>query len=127
MKRLSAITLAAALAALPVSAQTYLGSYTAWVGPQDLYNSNGARLGEAWQILRQDRANYHRFGQRDPGDAGDAWFHDANARAALEQGLMRGGIDPNSRALILQGGVWVTVDVYGQGNRVQSATASAYR
>lgn len=127
MKHLVALSFAAILAALPAGAQNYLGSYTAWIGTQDLYNSNGQRLTEAWQIVRQDRANVHRFRRADPGDAGDAWFADANARAALEQALMNGGIDPASRAMILQGGVWVQVDVYGWGNRINGARATAYR
>ena len=113
--------------ARPALGQSYLGSYTTYIGTQDLYNSNGQRLWEAWQILRQDRANYHRFNRRDPGDAGDPWFADPNARASLESALMRGGIDPNSRALILQGGVWAQVDLWGWGNQIQSAQVSAYR
>mgnify|MGYP000539264039 CR=1 FL=1 len=40
---------------------------------------------------------------------------------------MRGGIDPNSWALILQGGVWAQVDLWGWGNQIQSAQVSAYR
>ncbi|MFN4102144.1 MAG: hypothetical protein ACK4GT_20470 [Pararhodobacter sp.] len=126
MKRL-AIALAAALFAPPAAAQSHLGSYTAWIGHQDLFNSNGVRLGQAAQILRQDRANVHRFGRADQGDSYDPWFADANARAALEQALMRGGIDRNSAAMIVQGGVWVQVDVYGWGNQIQAASASAYR
>jgi len=130
MKPLAAALFAvlfAALFALPAAAQSHLGSYTAWIGPQDLYNSNGQRLGQAAQILRQDRANVHRFGRADQGDAYDPWFADANARAALEQALSRGGIDRNSAAMIVQGGVWVQVDVYGRGNRIEAASATAYR
>lgn len=127
MKRLIAVTLVALLAAMPAGAQNYLGTYTAWIGTQDLYNSNGQRLTEAWQIVRQDRANVHRFGRIDPGDAGDAWFANINARAALEQALINGGIDPTSRALIVQGGVWVQVEVYGWGNQITGARATAYR
>ena len=116
-----------ALLALPAAAQSHLGTYTAWIGPDDLYNSSGQRLGQASQVLRQDRANVHRFGLVDHGDAFDPWFADANARAALEQALNRGGIDRNSAAMILQGGAWVQVDVYGSGNRIQAARARAYR
>ncbi|MCB1390798.1 MAG: hypothetical protein KDK12_16915 [Rhodobacteraceae bacterium] len=127
MSRVIVLALIALLAALPAGAQTYLGSYTAFIGGQDLVNSNGQRLWEAWQIIRQDRANVHRFNRVDPGDAGDPWFANANARAALEQVLMQGGIDPASRAMIVQGGVWVQVDVYGWGNQITGARVSAYR
>lgn len=126
MRRLSlTATLLVALAG-PAMPQTHLGSYTAWIGPQDLVNSNGRRLSDAAQILRQDRANVHRFGQADPGDSGDAWFHDANARAALDGALQR-GIDAVSRQMIVQGGIWVQVDVYGRGSIIQGARANAYR
>jgi hypothetical protein len=121
-----AVALTLALTA-PAAAQTYMGTYTAWIGQQDLYNSNGVRLTEPWQIIRQDRANYHRFNRRDAGDAGDAWFHNADARAALEQAVMNYGLDPASRQMILQGGAWVQVDLYGYGNRVRQVAVAAYR
>ncbi|AHM03914.1 hypothetical protein roselon_01532 [Roseibacterium elongatum DSM 19469] len=41
------------LAAAPAVAQQFLGQYTAYIGGQDLYNSNGLRLTEHWQILRR--------------------------------------------------------------------------
>lgn len=127
MIRALALALFTALAALPAAAQNYLGTYTAWISNQDLYNSNGQRLTEAWQIVRQDRANVHRFNRIDAGDAIDGWFANANARVALEQALRNGGIDPNSRVLILQGNSWVQVDLYGWGAQITGARASAYR
>ncbi len=127
MIRVLALAVFTALASLPAAAQNYLGTYTAWISNQDLYNSNGQRLTEAWQIVRQDRANVHRFNRIDAGDAIDGWFANANARAALEQALRNGGIDPGSRTLILQGNSWVQVDLWGWGNQITGARASAYR
>lgn len=128
MHRSRSLAFAVLLAAVsPAAAQTYMGSYTAWIGSQDLYNSNGQRLTEPWQVIRQDRANYHRFNRRDAGDAGDAWFHTADARAALEQAVMAYGIDAASSQMILHGGVWVQVDLYGNGSRVRQAAVAAYR
>lgn len=128
MRRHLSLALAALLTVVsPAMAQTYMGTYTAWIGQQDLFNSNGQRLTEPWQIIRQDRANFHRFNRRDAGDAGDSWFHDADARAALEQAVMRYDIDRASRQLILQGGAWVQVDLYGVGGRVRQVAVAAYR
>ena len=57
-------------------AQQLLESYTAFISTNDLYNSNGQRLRQPWQIIRQDRANYHRFGTGDPQDQWDSFFGD---------------------------------------------------
>ncbi len=133
MRRLLSFALAAAVAAavlaaaVPATAQNWLGSYTAYIGPQDLVNSNGQRLWEPWQIIRQDRANFHRFNRRDVGDHGDPWCVDADARAALEQAVMNYPLDPASRQAIVQGSVWVQVDVYGWGNQIQRVAVAAWR
>lgn len=55
-------------------AQDLIASYTAFIGPADLVNSQGVRLTDFGQILRQDRANYHRFGLRDELDMPDPIF-----------------------------------------------------
>lgn len=106
----------AAVAALGIggaaSAQELIGSYFAYIGRADLYNSQGARLTEPWQVLRQDRANVHRFGIWQQGDEGDPFFADANNRALMEQMLMRGRIDPAARRQILDGGVMVYVEIF---------------
>ncbi|MCO8145710.1 hypothetical protein NHN26_10775 [Rhodovulum tesquicola] len=121
--------LAAALALAPVAApaQQLVGEYVAVIGPQDLYNSRGERLREPWQILRQDRANFHRFGQRDPGDEGDPFFADANNRAAMERMLMGGRIDPVAARSIVAGGATVVVRIWGQGGRGDYVTVDVWR
>lgn len=96
-------------------AQEVLGSYTAYIGVDDLYNSKGERLFEPWQILRQDRANFHRFGIRQPGDQDDPFFADADNRATMERFIMQGRIDLAARRGIVDGGVTVTVTIWGQG------------
>lgn len=127
---LRAAFVAAALAcacALPAFAQDYIGGYTAYIGEDDLYNSNGARLREPWQILRQDRANYHRFGIRQRGDEGDPFFSSADNRAAMEQMVMRGSITREARRLLVQGGATVYVDIYGRGGRGTSVEVTVSR
>lgn len=89
-----------------------LESYTAFLGPDDHFNSRGARLTEPWQIVRQDRANFHRFGIRDAGDQGDTFFASAGNRARMERMIMNGRINPAAAARIINGNVWIRVDIF---------------
>lgn len=110
------IWIGAALAALglagPVAAQDLMGSYTAFVGIDDLYNSKGQSLDSAAQILRQDRANFHKFGLSQPGDEWDPFFHDPAARARMEA-LLEESLTQPTRSAIRAGNVYVIVAVYG--------------
>ncbi len=94
-----------------------IGSYRAWIGNADLYASDGVRLTRPWQILRQDRANVHRFGIVDAGDESDSFFAGANARAVMERMVMNGSIDTSAARRIVGGGVMVSVSIYGRGSR----------
>lgn len=97
-----------------------IDQYTAYIGPRDLVSSSGVRLTEAWQVIRQDRANYHRFGIRDRGDQGDSFFGSAANREIMEAMVRDGRISPSAAQAIVRGGVWVTVRIYGRGNVGQS-------
>lgn len=115
-------TLVGALTALALStpvaaADELLADYVAFIGRDDLYNSKGARLSEPWQILRQDRANYHRFGISQPGDEWDPIFKDKSNRAIMERMVQHGNIEGSAGRGIVQGGVMVRVKVYDNGNR----------
>ena len=121
MKRrflLSALALAL-LAPASVQAQQLLGSYNAFIGQQDLYNSNGVRLSTPAQVLRQDRANYHRFGISQYGDQWDPYFGDINARARLEQMVNNGYMPPHVANAIMRGNMHVIVNIYGQNGYMQ--------
>ena len=61
-----AVAFVAAAISTPVRAQTLVESYVAFLSEADHFNSNGQRLTSAAAIIRQDRANFHRFG-RGPG------------------------------------------------------------
>lgn len=113
-----ALALMLAMAPMAAGAQSLIASYAAFIGEDDLFNSSGTRLGEFWQILRQDRANYHRFGLRQRGDNGDPFFADANNRATLEQLLRNSDTHPSTRRLIVSGNVPVYVEIFGYGNRM---------
>lgn len=113
--RIVRLLTAAALVTLaaPTAAQHGpLGHYNARLGPRDHFNSNGERLRTVAAILRQDRANFHRFGQRDRGDQWDGFFANANNRAALERLLSRGRMNEAARYVILNGEPTVHVDIY---------------
>jgi len=118
---------ALAVSAAPAPAQELIGSYTAYIGVQDLYNSKGARLTQPWQVLRQDRANYHRFGIAQSGDEWDPFFGNIDNRAAMERMIMNGRIDPGARRTLLDGGATVFVRIYGSGGVGRSVQVTVAR
>jgi hypothetical protein len=93
-------------------AQQLLDSYQAFLSERDHFNSSGLRLTTAAAIIRQDRANYHRFGLRDQSDEGDNFFANADNRAALERLLERGRAEPGVIASIVNGTPLVRVEVW---------------
>ena len=93
-------------------AQQLIGSYVALLSEADHFNSNGQRLTSAAAIIRQDRANFHRYGIKDPEDETDTFFADEGNRAALEQMLERGRADPGVISRIVNGTPLVRVDIY---------------
>ncbi|MBK1636356.1 hypothetical protein [Rhodovulum adriaticum] len=117
----------AVFAAVPAAADDLLDQYVAYIGGHDLYNSKGVRLWEPYQILRQDRANFHRFGRRDPMDQGDRFFADMNNRAAMERMLMQGNMPAPAANAIVNGGATVVVKVWGWGNQGRYVTVDVYR
>jgi len=100
----------------PATAQELVGSYWAYIGTQDLFNSKGARLTAPWQVLRQDRANVHKFGISQAGDEWDPFFGSYDNRAAMERMIMNGSIEPSAARILMQGGATVFVRIYGSGN-----------
>ncbi|MBF9045301.1 hypothetical protein HKCCE4037_18305 [Rhodobacterales bacterium HKCCE4037] len=122
MRSLILSLIAVAVLACGAAAQTQPTQYVAYIGPEDLYNSNGARLSAPWQVLRQDRANYHRFGIRHAGDEWDPLFHDMNNRAAMERMIQQGYISPVAAQDIMRGGATVVVRIYsgfGANDRIE--------
>jgi len=98
---------------VPAKAQgPLLDQYVAFIGPADHFNSRGQRLTQPWQILRQDRANYHRFGIRDAGDQYDGYFGSAENRARMERMIRNGYINANAARRVVNGNVWVRVEIY---------------
>ncbi|UWQ16368.1 hypothetical protein [Jannaschia sp. M317] len=124
MKAVLAIALTALSLAAPAQAQQQLGYYFAEIGPQDVVNSRGARLGSVCAILQQDRANVHRFGRRDRSDEIDPFFGDRAARGIISQDCrpVYPG-DKNIQRLILNGtSPLVRVQIWGRPGRIQFVT-----
>ena len=63
--------------------------YTTRLSANDHFSSKGKRLESAAAIIRQDRANYHKFKLRDLEDGEDVFFASADNRALLENQLER--------------------------------------
>jgi hypothetical protein len=115
MKWLFCLALALVLVG-PTAACDLRESYKARLGPTDHFNSNGVRLTSAAAIIRQDRANYHQFGRRDPEDESDRFFASIENRAILERMLENGQSAPGVLADIVNGTPLVEVQVC-RGNR----------
>ena len=101
-----------ALTATSGRAQQLVESYRAFLSERDHFNSNGQRLTSAAAIIRQDRANFHRFGIRDPQDEDDRFLADADNRDALERMLEHGRADPGVISRIVDDTVMIRVDIY---------------
>ena len=116
MKRLACALLAASALvafAAPAFAQgDPVDSYCATLGEDDHFASDGYPLDNAAAIIRQDRANFHQFGVRDPSDENDSIFDRKANRARLEQMLRNGDISRSSERAIVRGTPDICVDVY---------------
>jgi hypothetical protein len=93
-------------------ADVLLDEYVAELSWKDHFNSNGVRLDSAAAIIRQDRANVHRYVRTDLGDTSDFYFKNANNRALLERLIARGTIDAGAERYILNGEPMTIVRIY---------------
>lgn len=113
-----AVACAAMLAASTGAARAdeLIESYGAYIGQDDLYNSSNARLTQPWQVIRQDRANVHRFGIRQPGDDTDSFFASARNRELAERMISHGRIERSAARRLLQGDVRIEVQIWRGAN-----------
>ncbi|MGJ8571040.1 MAG: hypothetical protein ACSHXI_10125 [Hoeflea sp.] len=102
---------------VPSDDSELIAEYVAYIGEDDLYNSSGARLEQPWQVLRQDRANFHRFGISQDEDQWDPLFDKADNRAAMEAMVRGGYIDPAAARILLDGDASVHVRIFGREGR----------
>ncbi len=98
-------------------------AFKAQLGPSDHCNSRGARLEQAEQVLRQDRANVHR-GRRDPADESDPVFAAPEARQRFEELLRSSPLRAADAALIVDNDALVEVVVEGPLSTATAATVT---
>lgn len=96
----------------PAFADEWVETYLAHLSTRDHYNSEGIALTSPALILRQDRANVHKFRQHDNDDQADRFFQDAQHREQLEQLLERGYLSPETQQAIVHDQPLVRVDVF---------------
>lgn len=95
-----------------VPADELVESYIARLSAQDHFNSQGERLSSAAAIIRQDRANFHKFNNKDSEDTYDTVFADVEQRAALERLLEKGRTTKGVLDTLVKGTPLIEVDVY---------------
>ncbi len=98
----------------PVAAEQPLEGYVAKLSAQDHFNSKGVRLKSAAAIIRQDRANFHRFKVRDPEDEPDSFFASKDNRALMEEFLRNGRASQETLNAIVNGSPLVHVEIYSK-------------
>lgn len=121
--KISFCLLAAGIAAIPAgaaSADEFLGSYVARISENDRQASDGYPLDTAAQMIRQDRANWHKFGSGDAEDGNDPWFGSTAARVRFEKMLNKSSaMSGTTRKAIANGEPIVEVEVYRQSVKVR--------
>jgi len=100
------------LCALPAAAQNLRDSYCTRISQNDKFASDGFHLTDAASILRQDRANWHRFGNADAEDQGDNTFSSVSARARIPALLTNGSSNQSTYNRIVNGNPYVCVEIY---------------
>ncbi|MEO5755916.1 MAG: hypothetical protein ABIQ51_03565 [Mesorhizobium sp.] len=116
---MAGLLLASLLGVGTAHADDMLGSYVARISDRDHHASDGYALDNAAQMVRQDRANWHKFHQRDSDDEGDGWFRTNDQRAQLQRMLERGGaMSSSTKRAIVNGEPLIQVDVYEDSVRV---------
>ena len=104
------ITLASSL-----HAGTWRGHYCAVIGPKDRMGSTGYALHTVAEIIRQERANYHKFGIIDEGDQDDSFFTTTQRRGLIEKFIQPGSYSERDRILIEETDLVLEYCVYFEG------------
>ena len=99
-------------------ADQYLCTYRARISELDKLNSQGRSLVSGYNlssvaaVIRQERANFHKFRQRDPEDTDDCAFSNPQNRQRLENFLHKGSVSKAALRKIADGTPLIDVDVY---------------
>lgn len=90
-------------------------SYVAHLTERDHVSSAGATLTTAAEILRQDRANVHKFNKKDAADEVDRFFTSADNRQLLGVLLAKGDMEKATESAIINGNPSVVVTLNASG------------
>ncbi|MCF3642771.1 hypothetical protein LXM94_22655 [Rhizobium sp. TRM95111] len=112
ISRIAAVFAAFLAGQAAARADDLIEAYDAYIGQDDLYNSYNERLTQPWQVIRQDRANVHRFGVRQPSDGVDGFFGSAKNRELAERMIAGGRIEGGAARRLLAGDVRVHVEIW---------------
>lgn len=115
---LSAMAAFGMAATVAYSQGPQVDGYCATLGDKDHFASDGYKLTDAAAIVRQDRANYHAFNVRDPGDQGDESFASKEGRAKLEAMVKKAKLPADLRKTIVEGTPDICVVVYADSVEV---------
>lgn len=100
--------------------------YKAFLYEPDHADASGARLDQAWQVLREDRVNYHARDMRQSGDQSDPVFDSAASRDRIEDMVANGNLTEESARKIVERNVLVAVDVYSRDGEPTRLDVSVY-
>lgn len=89
-----------------------VGEYKAFLYGPDHTDSSGNRLTEAWQVLREDRANFHARGVTQADDQTDPLFADPANRERIEEMAANGNLTEGMASKIVDRNVLVRVQLY---------------
>ena len=94
------------------SADELMDTYIARLSLSDHFNSSGKLITTVAGIIRQDRANYHKFGVRDHEDQNDSVFGIEHNRDIMESKLAAGHCSASARHSIVYGTPLIVVKIY---------------
>lgn len=100
--------------------------YKAFLYGPDHEASTGGRHTEAWQVLREDRLNFHSRDVRQDADTSDPIFDEAAARERIEMMVANGNLTEESARKIVDGNVLVAVDIYTRDDEPERLDVSVY-
>lgn len=89
-----------------------VGEYKAFLYGPDHTDSSGNRLTEAWQVLREDRANFHARGVTQADDQTDPLFADPANRERIEEMAANGNLTEGMASKIVDRNILVRVQLY---------------
>ncbi|MEL7686413.1 hypothetical protein AAG596_02835 [Citromicrobium bathyomarinum] len=118
-------------AAEPVAEETraplkLAGQYRAFLYEPDHQAATGGRHTEAWQVLREDRVNFHARDVSQADDQTDPVFGEAANRERIEAMVANGNLTEQSARKIVERNVLVAVDIYTRDGEPERLDVSVY-